>query len=130
MCEFCNMKISNKGIGYGPNVKLIKTLSETSMDECQIYFSKDKHASLLIWDNLGKASFLNIKYCPICGRKLEVQSMSNLESLIVTFETSENDETVLVVGRANGKNLEAINMFCGESARKIYDMLITVTEND
>lgn len=56
--------------------------------------------------------------------------MSNLESLIVTFETSENNEPVLIVSREKGDDLEAINMFCGESAREIYDMLITVTENN
>ncbi len=71
MCEFCKTTISTKGIRYGKTLDLKKTASDTNMKDCQIIIHKDQKPALVIFDRFGRAAFIEISNCPMCGRKLE-----------------------------------------------------------
>ena len=70
MCEFCKTIISTKGIRYGKIINLKKTASDTGMKDCQIIIHKDQNPALMIFDGLGRAAFIEISNCPMCGRNL------------------------------------------------------------
>lgn len=70
MCEFCKTTISTKGIRYGKTLDLKKTASDTNMKDCQIIIHKDQKPALVIFDRFGRAAFIEISNCPMCGRDL------------------------------------------------------------
>lgn len=70
MCEFCKMTITAKEMRYGKITDLKKTASETDMKDCQIIIHKGQKPALVIFDRLGKAAFIEISNCPMCGRNL------------------------------------------------------------
>lgn len=71
MCEFCKTTTSAKGIRYGKIIGLKKTASNTDMKDCQIIIDKDQKPSLVIFDRIGRAAFIEISNCSMCGRILK-----------------------------------------------------------
>lgn len=48
------------------------------------------------------------------------------DSIIIGYDQSESDNTVLIVGRKEPKqSVEIINAFQGEEAKELYERLIT-----
>lgn len=46
--------------------------------------------------------------------------------LLVGFDfTHEVNQSILIVGKKNGKTTDIINAFQGEDARALYDLLVT-----
>lgn len=70
MCEFCKTITSTKGVKYGKVVDLKKTASDTDMKDCQIIIHKEQNPALVIFDRFGRAVFIEISNCPMCGRDL------------------------------------------------------------
>lgn len=70
MCEFCKTTKNTKEIQYGKILKLKKTASDTDMKDCQIIIHENEKPALMIFDSFGRAAFIEISNCPMCGRKL------------------------------------------------------------
>lgn len=71
-CEFCHgEKHKNKPNIICKAIPLQKTANETDMKDCQIFLHETDSPALVVFDRFGKAAFININFCPICGRKLE-----------------------------------------------------------
>lgn len=48
------------------------------------------------------------------------------DSIIIGYDQSENDNTVLIVGRKRpNQSVDIINAFQGEEAKELYERLIT-----
>lgn len=72
MCDYCNKSHSIKGITIGESVKIKQCATETDLKDCQVYLHDGDEPSIIIWDKNGMArGYLEVKFCPMCGRKLE-----------------------------------------------------------
>lgn len=72
MCDYCNKFQSIKGITIGESVKIKQCAAETDLKDCQVYIHDGDKPSIIIWDENGTArGYLEIEFCPMCGRKLE-----------------------------------------------------------
>ena len=53
-------------------------------------------------------------------------SQNITDSILIGYDQSENDNTVLVVGRKRpNQSVDIINAFQGEEAKELYERLIT-----
>jgi hypothetical protein len=68
-CEFCHGQ-KNKTVECCKIMKLKKTASETDMKDCQIFLHEKESPALMIFDRFGCGAFLEIEFCPMCGRRL------------------------------------------------------------
>ena len=74
MCDFCNKYHSIKGITIGKSIEINQCATETDLKDCQVYLNKGDKPSIIIFDRFGAArGYFDIKFCPMCGRKLEQQ---------------------------------------------------------
>jgi hypothetical protein len=72
-CEFCHghkNKNKNKRLEVCKEMKLHKTANETDMRHCRIFLHETESPALMIIDRFGCGAFLDIEFCPMCGRKL------------------------------------------------------------
>lgn len=69
MCEFCTGNNSQK-VSVCKKIEAKKTASKTDIKDCQIFIYRKESPCLMIFDRFGHASYIDINYCPICGRKL------------------------------------------------------------
>lgn len=52
--------------------------------------------------------------------------MKNSDTLLVGFDHSHGDITVLIIGRKDaGENVQIINQFQGKEAEELYERLVT-----
>ena len=71
MCDFCNKYHSTKGITTGETMEINQCATETYLKDCQVYLNKGDKPSIIIFDRYGAArGYFDIKFCPMCGRKL------------------------------------------------------------
>ena len=71
MCDFCNKYHSIKGITIGKSIEINQCATETDLKDCQVYLNKGDKPSIIIFDRFGAArGYFDIKFCPMCGRKL------------------------------------------------------------
>jgi hypothetical protein len=68
-CNFCHGQ-KNETVEICEPVALCKTVSRTEMEDCQIFLHENESPALMIFDRFGCGVFLNIMFCPMCGRKL------------------------------------------------------------
>ena len=73
MCDFCNKYNNSRGGYSGCSIKCKSTASGiTDIDNVFILRSSgDEKAGFMMQDKKQRISFIDINYCPICGRKLE-----------------------------------------------------------
>lgn len=66
MCKYCDTKI-------GKTSKLTKGDEAEPHDnfECNIFHSDEESPGILLWNNGFYCGYFDIKYCPMCGRKLD-----------------------------------------------------------
>jgi hypothetical protein len=70
-CKFCNVeKFKNDYDFICKEIPLKKTAVQADMKACQIFLHESESPALMVFDRFGRAAFINIKFCPICGRKL------------------------------------------------------------
>lgn len=69
MCEYCQGNSNGKVTICNP-IKVKETVSKTDIKDCQIFIHEEDEPALMIFDRFGSASYININYCHICGRKL------------------------------------------------------------
>lgn len=75
MCEYCESEHVVKGTFYGADIKIYKCANETDLRKCQIVkYLGDSQYSVVIDDGLFAKGYLNINYCPMCGRYLRGKS--------------------------------------------------------
>lgn len=71
MCDFCNKFHSTKGITIGKSMEINKCAEDTDLKDCQVYLHEGDEPSIIIFDKSGMAKgYLEIKFCPMCRRKL------------------------------------------------------------
>ena len=70
MCEFCDKYHSVKGGIAGEEIKINKCSNKTNLTDCQVVISKNDNPALIIFSYGIAMGYFNIKFCPICGRKL------------------------------------------------------------
>jgi hypothetical protein len=68
-CNFCHGQ-KNKTVEICKPMILHKTVNKTNMKDCQIFLHENENPALMIFDRFGCGAFLEIAYCPMCGRKL------------------------------------------------------------
>lgn len=69
MCEYCKVSQNSK-VSICKPIKAKKTATNTNIADLQIYIHREDGSSLMIFDTLCRASYIDINFCPICGRKL------------------------------------------------------------
>ena len=70
MCEYCERPKSHKGFMVGQEMYLNKTAANTDMRSMQVWLSDEEAPCLMVWDAMGRGAYVDIVYCPMCGRKL------------------------------------------------------------
>jgi hypothetical protein len=68
-CKFCHGQ-KDKTIEYCKPMALCKTVSKTDIKDCQLILNEKENPILIVFDRLGSGAFLDISFCPMCGRKL------------------------------------------------------------
>ena len=71
MCEFCEPKEIKNGWGVGKEICLYKTASDANIRDVQIMYHKNECPALMVFDTSGRAMYMDISYCPLCGKRLE-----------------------------------------------------------
>lgn len=69
MCEYCTPQWSGN-VGICKPIKFQETASKSNLKDCQIFLHKDEEPALIVFNDVGVASYIDIDYCPRCGRKL------------------------------------------------------------
>lgn len=69
-CKYCHGQ-KNDEVEICPPIKLKETACKTDMKDCQIILDDYGDPALMIFNKTGAGSFLEIRYCPMCGRKLK-----------------------------------------------------------
>jgi hypothetical protein len=71
-CEFCNKYHTPKGGVLGKHIPVKPTVSskESSPDRAEIYISTIEEPCIMLFNQCLTAGYIDIKYCPMCGRKL------------------------------------------------------------
>ena len=70
MCEFCDYYHSTKGNTAGKEIKIHKCANETDLTDCQVICSDNDRPALIIFSYGAAKGYINIEFCPLCGRKL------------------------------------------------------------
>ena len=70
MCKFCENWHDENTI-CGADIKIYKCANETNLTEAQILKNvRDNKPGIVIFANAATMGYLNIEFCPMCGRKL------------------------------------------------------------
>ena len=69
-CKYCHGEKTHN-VEICPPIKLKETASKTDMVDCQIVLDDFDDPAIMIFESFGRAAYFDIRYCPICGRKLK-----------------------------------------------------------
>lgn len=70
-CDYCKEKSENNHIIRGKDIEINKCASATNLTEAQIMQNEnDKLPGIVIYKGTKAMGYFDIKFCPICGRKL------------------------------------------------------------
>jgi hypothetical protein len=72
-CEFCNKYHSPDGHTCGENIPVKPTVSSKkglSLDGAEVHISPKEEPCIMLYNFHLTAGYIDIKYCPMCGRKL------------------------------------------------------------
>lgn len=70
MCEYCDGKGSAKGFLFGKPMPFNREGNETDFKDMQVYVHKGENPCLMAFDTVGRGAYVDVNYCPMCGRKL------------------------------------------------------------
>ena len=70
MCEYCEQAKSRKGLMLGKIMPFIRAGYETDLRDMQVYIHDGEAPCLMAFDACGCGAYVDINYCPMCGRKL------------------------------------------------------------
>lgn len=56
--------------------------------------------------------------------------LPRIDTLLVSYEICGNGRDIAIVGRKGENGIEIVNVFEGDNARAIYDMLTETTEGE
>lgn len=71
-CDFCDYYFSSSGGKSGKDIKIKPCANETELTDCTIAkHNNDKKYGLSIFANGIAKGYIEIDFCPMCGRKLD-----------------------------------------------------------
>lgn len=95
MCEFCESSRTPKGHVFGKDIKINKCANETDLTDCQVVFGTPDTPALIIFAHGEAKGYVDIAYCPICGRKLsEEAEKPNVDELLEKIKENLAEEDV------------------------------------
>lgn len=71
-CDFCGDWWTHHTLGsvHGKPMRFNKTASETDFKDCEIWMKDGEQPCLMAFDKCGSGAYIDINFCPICGRDL------------------------------------------------------------
>ena len=72
VCPFCHdfWKYHKVGSVHCRPIPFKPTASKTDFKECEIWLHEGETPCLMCFDRVGSGAYIDINYCPICGRDL------------------------------------------------------------
>ena len=70
MCEFCEPRYFGTDVGVGKFIAFQQTTSKSEIRDCAIMFHKNESPCIMVFDRCATGAYIDIEYCPMCGRKL------------------------------------------------------------
>lgn len=77
MCEYCQREKSHQGIMYGKEMPFKKTAVDSNMKDIQVWLHDGEAPCMMAFDRAGRGAYVDVNYCPMCGRDLRNKKSDN-----------------------------------------------------